>query len=122
MIIQKLIIYALLLGAIMPDTACSKKDMPYIPADSLGKLNKWVYDSMQLYYYWSADMPANPDYSLPTQDFFKQLLSSKDRFSYISNRSNIGPVKTSAELFGFHYTFIPHPFDAQQLVGVITCV
>ena len=122
MVIQKLIIYALLLLAIVPDTACSKKDTPYIPTDSLGKLNKWVYDSMQLYYYWSAEMPANPDYSLPTQDFFKQLLSSKDRFSYISNRSNIGPLKTSTELYGFHYTLTPNPFNPQQLAGVITCV
>jgi carboxyl-terminal processing protease len=122
MIVQKLIIYALLLWAIMPNSSCSKKDMPYVPADSLGKLNKWVYDSMQLYYYWSSDIPAKPDYSLPTPDFFKQLLSPKDRFSYISNRSSIGPVKTPAELFGFHYTLIPHPFDAQQLAGVITCV
>ncbi|MBO9205188.1 MULTISPECIES: S41 family peptidase [Niastella] len=122
MIIQKLIIYALLLLAVAPNSSCSKSDTPYIPTDSLGKLNKWVYDSMQLYYYWSADLPANPDYSLPTQDFFKKLLSPKDRFSYISNRSNIGPVKTSAELYGFHYTLTPDPFDAQKLVGIITCV
>jgi C-terminal processing protease CtpA/Prc len=122
MAIPKLIIYALLLLAIVADTACSKKDTPYIPTDSLGKLNKWVYDSMQLYYYWTAEMPANPDYSLPAQDFFKQLLSSKDRFSYISNRSNIGPVKTTTELYGFHYTLTPNPFNNQKLVGIITCV
>ncbi|HEX6429117.1 MAG TPA: S41 family peptidase, partial [Niastella sp.] len=118
-----LIVYILLLTALIPGPACSKKkDIPWQPTDSLGKLNKWVYDSMQLYYYWSAEMPANPDYSLSTQDFFKQLLSPKDRFSWISNRSTIGPRKTSAELYGFNYTLTIHPFDAQKLVGVITCV
>ena len=96
--------------------------MPFQPTDSLGKINKWVYDSMQLYYYWSADMPAHPDYSLPTQDFFMQLLSAKDRFSWISNRSTIGAPKTSAGIYGFHYALTTHPFDAQKLVGVITCV
>lgn len=118
----KFFICILLSGALLPDMACSKKDMPFQPTDSLGKINKWVYDSMQLYYYWSAEMPAHPDYSLPTRDFFKQLLSPKDRFSWISNRSTAGAPKTSAELYGFHYSFAAHPFDAQKLVGVITCV
>jgi carboxyl-terminal processing protease len=122
MTIVKISLYVLLSVALLPGPACSKKDLPWQPTDSLGKLNKWVYDSMQLYYYWSADMPANPDYSLPTQDFFKQLLSPKDRFSWISNRTTIGSPKTSVDLYGFHYTLATHPFDAQKLVGVITCV
>ena len=122
MTVAKIILYTFLLVAILPGPACNKKDVPWQPTDSLGKINKWVYDSMQLYYYWSADMPAHPDYSLPTQDFFKQLLSPKDRFSYISNRGTIGSPKTSLELYGFHYALATHPFDAQKLVGVITCV
>ena len=120
--IDKLIICILLSLAMLPDTACSKKGLPWQPTDSLGKINKWVYDSMQLYYYWSADMPAHPDYSLPVPDFFKSLLSPNDRFSWISNRSTIGPAKTPAELFGFHYALTAHPFDAQKVVGVVTCV
>jgi hypothetical protein len=122
MTISKIIAYILLSTALIPGPACSKKDVPWQPTDSLGKLNKWVYDSMQLYYYWSAEMPAHPDYSLPTQEFFKTLLSPKDRFSWISNRNTVGAPKTSAELYGFHYALAVHPFDAQKLVGVITCV
>ncbi|WP_207513521.1 S41 family peptidase [Longitalea luteola] len=122
MTIGKLIAYILLSLALLPGPACSKKDAPWQPTDSLGILNKWVYDSMQLYYYWSAEMPAHPDYSLPTQAFFKQLLSPKDRFSWISNRNGIGSPKTAAELYGFHYALATHPFDTQKLVGVITCV
>src|SRR5688500_18427491 len=122
MTIGKIIAYILISTALVPSSACTKKDVPWQPTDSLGKLNKWVYDSMQLYYYWSAEMPGNPDYSLPTQDFFKQLLSPKDRFSWISDRNNIGPYKTSVELHGFQYALTTHPFDAQKLVGVITYV
>jgi C-terminal processing protease CtpA/Prc len=117
----RIILYILLSAALAPGPAC-KKEVPWQPTDSLGKLNKWVYDSMQLYYYWSAEMPAHPDYSLPTQEFFKTLLSPKDRFSWISNRNTVGAPKTSAELYGFHYALAVHPFDAQKLVGVITCV
>jgi carboxyl-terminal processing protease len=120
--VAKIIFYAFLFVTILPGAACKKEGAPWQPTDSLGKLNKWVYDSMQLYYYWSGDMPAHPDYSLPTQEFFKQLLSPQDRFSWISNRTTIGSPKATFEQFGFHYTFTTHPFDAQRLIGVITCV
>ncbi|WP_205509684.1 S41 family peptidase [Longitalea arenae] len=122
MTIGKLVVYLLLSLALLPGPACTKKDLAWQPTDSLGTLNKWIYDSMQLYYYWSAAMPAHPDYSLPAAQFFKQLLSPKDRFSWISNRNGIASPKTSAERYGFHYTLAPHPFDPQKLVGVITCV
>jgi carboxyl-terminal processing protease len=102
--------------------SCSKKGGGFQPTDPLGIANKWVYDSMKFYYYWSDQIKENPDYSLPTQDFFKQLLSAEDRFSWISNRTGIEAPKTTAQLFGFHYAFIPHPFNPQQLAGVITLV
>jgi carboxyl-terminal processing protease len=122
MTIGKIIAYILLSVALLPGPACTKKDAGWQPADSLGKINKWVYDSMHLYYYWSADMPAHPDYSLPTEQFFKQLLSPKDRFSWAGNRTSIGAPKTTAETYGFHYTFTTHPFDRQRWIGVITNV
>jgi C-terminal processing protease CtpA/Prc len=122
MTIGKFIVYIIISVALFPGGACSKKEVPWQPTDSLGRLNKWVYDSMQLYYYWSAEMPAHPDYALPTREFFKSLLSPKDRFSWISNRSNAGAPRTSAETFGFHYALTPHPFDAQKLIGVFTCI
>jgi carboxyl-terminal processing protease len=122
MTIGKIIIYILLSVALLPGPACTKKDAGWLPTDSIGRINKWVYDSMALYYYWSADMPAHPDYSLPTEQFFRQLLSPKDRFSWISNRTTIGAVKTIADTYGFFFTVTTHPFDQQRLIGVITCV
>jgi len=122
MTIGKIILYTLFSIALLPGPACTKKEVGWQPTDSIGLINKWVYDSMQLYYYWSADMPAHPDYSLPTREFFKQLLSAKDRFSWISNRTTIAAPKTAAELYGFHYALAVHPFDSQKLLGVITAV
>lgn len=122
MTIGKILLYTLLSIALMPGPACTKKEIAWQPTDSIGLVNKWVYDSMQLYYYWSGDMPAHPDYSLPTQEFFKKLLSPKDRFSWISNRTTIVAPKTAAELYGFHYALAVHPFDSNKLLGVITAV
>ena len=117
----KFILYIVLSFSLTPQRDLNK-NIPGPPTDSLGKINKWLYDSMRLYYYWANDMPSHPDYSLPTQDFFKQLLSPKDRFSWISNRSTIVQPKSAAELYGFHYRLIPHPFNSGQLAGIVTCV
>ncbi|AXY74382.1 hypothetical protein D3H65_10505 [Paraflavitalea soli] len=101
---------------------CSKKNTPFVPTDQLGIDNKWVYDTLKRYYYWADEITGKPDYTLPTDQFFRKLLSANDRFSWISDRSTVGPSKTTAGLFGFQYSLITHPFDAQQLVGVITLV
>lgn len=101
--------------------SCSKKH-GFQPTDPLGIANKWVYDSMQLYYYWNKDLPAQPPYQLPTEEFFKKLLSAKDRFSWLYNGQLSTYPKSAAELFGFHYALVPHPFQAGRLTGIVTMV
>lgn len=116
-------VYIMLLSlASMQNLFCSKKAAPFVPADELGRNNKWVYDSLKRYYYWADQITANPDYSLPTQEFFESLLSPQDRFSWISNRRDIGPAGSTPDIFGFYYSLIGHPFDAQRLAGVVTLV
>lgn len=66
-------------------------------------------------------MPQKPDLHLPTDVFFKQLLSVHDRFSVISNRRDIGAVKNSFGLYGLHYAFIRHPLY-NGLLGIVTYV
>lgn len=112
----------MLVLTVLLGNACSKKASPFVPTDQLGIDNKWVYDSMKLYYYWSSQITGKPDYTLSTDSFFKRLLSASDRFSYISNRSTVGPTKSTAELFGFQYSLINHPFNGAQLAGVVTLV
>jgi carboxyl-terminal processing protease len=102
--------------------SCSKKHTEFQPTDPLGFANKWVYDSMKLYYYWADQMTKKPDYNLPTHEFYKQLLSSEDRFSWISNRADIKPPQLTIQLYGFGYALINHPFKAGQLAGVVTQV
>ena len=102
--------------------SCTRKSASFEPTDPLGIDNKWVYDSLKLYYYWSDQMTGKPDYSLPTSEFFRRLLSPNDRFSWMGNGSTVSAPKTTAELFGFQYSLINHPFQAQQLAGVVTLV
>lgn len=51
---------------------------------------RWIYGTMHHYYYWNEDLPdsLDCDYTLAPVDFFKSLLSKKDRFSYCEQRQS----------------------------------
>ncbi len=63
--------------------------------------NQWIYSEMNENYLWREDLPdsIDCDYGLTPPDFFKSLLSSKDRFSYMQER--IGRATT--QHLGFAY-------------------
>lgn len=103
-------------------SGCSRKDTlpePY-PTDSLGKINRWILDSMRQFYYWSDQIPARPDYSLSPDRFFTSLLSTRDRFSHISGPGIPAPGN-SYFTYGFQYAFIQVP-GYMQYIGVMTFI
>jgi C-terminal processing protease CtpA/Prc len=68
--------------------SCYKNDPPTVKTeDEINKeLNQWIYNTMSLYYYWEDEIPDTLlDNNLPPSDFFKSLLSPKDKFSAIFN-------------------------------------
>lgn len=67
-------------------------------------LNKWIYGQMNRQYLWRDDLPDSMkcDYNLPPKDFFKSLLSPKDRFSYFTTNENYNPSKSYSSL-GFAF-------------------
>ncbi len=76
-----------ILTSIIILSACRKED-PEPPSYENGTnqyVNNWIYDNMDLYYYWTEDLPdkningENPD------DFFYSLISTQDRFSWIQS-------------------------------------
>ncbi len=68
------------------------------------EFNKWVYKEMNHQYLWRADLPDSLDcnYNLAPKEFFNSLLSSKDRFSYLTSNSNYNPQLGQNNL-GFAY-------------------
>ncbi|RUA36956.1 MAG: peptidase [Bacteroidetes bacterium] len=46
-------------------------------------VNNWIYDNMNLYYYWTNDLPDKDISGENPEDFFYSLLSDQDRFSWI---------------------------------------
>ena len=61
--------------------SCEKNDPA--PASPNEHVDSWIYENMKFWYYWSSQLPASPDKSLEPGPFFKSLLSSQDRFSWI---------------------------------------
>lgn len=55
--------------------------------------NQWIYSQMNRNYLWREDLPdsAACDYGLTPPEFFKSILSSKDRFSYITTNTSYNP-------------------------------
>lgn len=90
------------------------------PSDNVyDDLNRWVYNQMNEQYLWREDLPDSLecDYNLPPKDFFKSLLSKKDRFSYFTtNPSYKGSrsIDDSGEL-GFEYQRIQDAHGNQWL-------
>ena len=67
-------------------------------------LNKWVYSQMNRQYLWREDLPDSVkcDYNLAPKEFFKSLLSDKDRFSYFTTNDNYKPGQSNIG-YGFAY-------------------
>lgn len=59
--------------------ACDRDD----PVHPNEHVNNWIYENMSLWYYWTDELPANPDKTAEPDAFFKSLLSNEDKFSWI---------------------------------------
>ena len=103
--------------------SCRKKDITGDTSslDSLGRINKWIQDSMERYYYWSGEMSAQTDYSKSPELFFASLLSTKDLYSWITNNGSIPPASTSYFTYGFQYALVSLP-GYPDYMGVVTLV
>lgn len=115
------VIVLILISIVMISCNRTDDDSPDFPEGSTEYVNLWVQDSMKRYYYWADQMPAKPDYHLPTKDFFKSLLSPQDRFSFIVNTSDSSTYPLSVRtMFGFDYTLLQLP--GGEVVTVIKLV
>lgn len=74
--------WMLVLLLIIPAISCDKNDDPAHPNEHV---NNWIYDNLKFWYYWTNDIPSDPDRTLEHEAFFKSLLSPQDKFSWIQD-------------------------------------
>jgi carboxyl-terminal processing protease len=66
--------------------ACSKDDpAPDATTQTNNKIDSWILDNMQFWYLWNDKLPSSPDKTQDPETFFKSLLVSEDRFSWIQD-------------------------------------
>lgn len=85
------------------DHLTSGPEQPVVEVDKELEFKRWIYASMNRHYYWREDLPDSTtcNYDLTPSEFYKSLLSPKDRFSYMSYNDYYDPDR---ELnFGFEY-------------------
>ena len=105
---KKYFYYILLPILLLASCSDSKDDeQPNKTFDTVNeKLNNWTYQQMDTYYYWYKNMPNvnSSSYKAAPKDFYKSLLYSGDRFSYMDYQAvstRAGSVTTYD--LGFHY-------------------
>ncbi len=78
------------------------------------EMNVWIYKQMSHYYLWNEEMPDSIDcnFQQTPREFFKSILSPKDRFSYLTNSSR------SSEDIGFAYQAFEKP-DGEIIYQVL---
>lgn len=97
--------YHIVLATLIFCGCSSDDDRPVTEDNVYLELNKWIYGQMNRQYLWREDLPDSTkcNYNLAPRDFFKSLLSSKDRFSYFTTNDNYDPGRAQYTNLGFAY-------------------
>lgn len=93
----------LMVSGCSSDEPLSLEEQPPILSDNVYlEQNKWIYTQMNQNYLWRKDMPDSIecDYDQNPKDFFRSLLSDKDRFSYLTTNESYRPQQLNC---GFAY-------------------
>lgn len=82
---MKNISFYIFLSGIIIFSSCRNKDPEPEKFDNGTNeyVNNWIYENMNLYYYWTDDLPDKNINGENPEDFFYGLLSNQDRFSWI---------------------------------------
>lgn len=108
-----------LLGALLfVVSACDKND----PAPSPNEhVNSWILENMQYWYYWSSEIPDNPDKSPEPEPFFESLLKSDDRFSWIQEDFTelLSSLRGVTKEAGFEFALYRESADNNNVIGQI---
>lgn len=102
---------------------CCKKDKnrPDYPAGSNENINTWIIDSLKRYYYWSEQLPSDPNIGLSPKDFFNSVRNGADRFSYINIPNDASTNIPNNRNFGFDYVTVTDQ-NSTKVIGIVKVV
>ncbi|WPV00867.1 S41 family peptidase [Mucilaginibacter sp. cycad4] len=99
--------------------SCKKEN---VVSGNLPASRQWILDSMQVYYYWNETLPKDPSENNSVTSFFKGLLNSADRFSYLDDPDEIKTEYSSFGYYGFDYALLTSATAPGTLTATVTLV
>lgn len=109
---------ALVMMSLILWSSCKKA----APEIQLTEKNRWILDSMKVYYYWNDQLPGSPSNQNSASVFFKSLLNTEDRFSFITDPDENREEYSSFAWYGFEYALLENQQNPGELLGTITLV
>jgi len=87
-------------------------------------VNNWIYDNLNLYYYWTDDLPNKNIEGQNPEDFFYSLLSNQDRFSWIQSnfKELLNSLQGISKEGGYEYILYNDPDRVNGVVGQIAYI
>jgi C-terminal processing protease CtpA/Prc len=99
--------------------SCKKEN---VISDNLPADRKWILDSMKVYYYWNETLRENSPANNSATLFFKSLLNSADRFSYLDDPDEVKTEYSSFGYYGFDYALLSNVAGTGTLIATVTLV
>jgi len=93
----------LLLNSCSSNEPFSLEEQPISSENAFEAQNRWIYSQMNRNYLWREDLPDSLacNFNQNPKEFFESILSSKDRFSYLTTNSDYLPSRQKS--WGFAY-------------------
>jgi len=115
---MKKIISLLALAIFVGFSSCRDDDEPEGPNDYV---NNWIYSTMETWYYWNEELPDNPDKSPAPDVFFKSLLNTEDRFSWIQENYQelLNSLQGVNKEGGYELALFRESVDSDNLIAQI---
>lgn len=109
----------------VPHATTTTSDTSKLVSSTTIEANRFVWDIMSFYYYWNAEIPQLDYRTQPnTSDYFYDLLSSKDRFSFITDDAEafLDTEEGNYTSFGWSYFLSRISQENNDVVAVVTQV
>ena len=109
----------------VPHATTTTSDTSKLVSSTTIEANRFVWDIMSFYYYWNAEISQLDYRTQPnTSDYFYDLLSSKDRFSFITDDAEafLDTEEGNYTSFGWSYFLSRISQENNDVVAVVTQV
>ncbi|HEY0744712.1 MAG TPA: S41 family peptidase [Chryseosolibacter sp.] len=101
--------------------SCKEDDPAPVVVEPTSKINDWIFEEMDFWYYWNTSIPSATDKSLAPDAYFQSLLNSEDRFSWIQENYQelVNSLQGITKESGFEYVLYKAGESSNNVIAQI---